>query len=133
MQARFTLPSGEKLALSGFLAVDRKRLKALPAEKLHALAVSDELELIYLHLQSLRNFNAVKDRLRVGGATSAGDQSPGSEPTSQAADQGGTSGKAEKAEKAEQAEKAEKARKADKDDAAAGKNNASADAGAKLN
>ncbi|RDE51217.1 MAG: hypothetical protein DVS81_06865 [Candidatus Accumulibacter meliphilus] len=50
MQARFTLPSGEKLALSGFLAVDRKRLKALPAEKLHALAVSDELELIYLHL-----------------------------------------------------------------------------------
>jgi len=120
MQARFTLPSGEKLALSGFLAVDRKRLKALPAEKLHALAVSDELELIYLHLQSLRNFNAVKDRLRVGGATSAGDQSPGSEPTSPAADQGGTSGKAEQA------------RKADKADAAATKNNASADAGAKL-
>lgn len=126
MQARFTLPSGEKLARSGFLAVDCKRLKALPAEKLHALAVSDELELIYLHLQSLRNFNAVKDRLRVGGATSAGDQSPGSEPTSQAADQGGTSGKAE------QAEQAEKARKADKADAAATKNNASADAGAKL-
>lgn len=35
-------------------AVDCKRLKALPAEKLHALAsCRDELELIYLHLQSL--------------------------------------------------------------------------------
>jgi hypothetical protein len=113
MQAQFTLPSGEKLSLSGFLAVDRKRLKALSAEKLHELAASDELELIYLHLQSMRNFNALKDRLMVGGgAASAGDQSPGSEPVSPAA---------------------EKAKKADGADGSAAINSDSAPAGAKLN
>ncbi|WP_291984901.1 SapC family protein [Candidatus Accumulibacter sp. ACC007] len=82
MQAQFTLPSGEKISLSGFLAVDRKRLKALPADKLHELAASDELELIYLHLQSMRNFNALKDRL-----------APGSEAASPAAGKGDEAGK----------------------------------------
>ena len=65
MQAQFTLGSGEKMSLGGFQVVDRKRLKALPAETLHQLAANDELELIYLHLQSMRNFNEVKDRLMV--------------------------------------------------------------------
>jgi hypothetical protein len=65
MQAQFTLGSGEKMSLAGFLAVDRKRLKALPAETLQQLAANDELELIYLHLQSMRNFIDVKDRLVV--------------------------------------------------------------------
>lgn len=65
MQAQFTLESGEKMSLGGFQAVDRKRLKALPAEKLADLAATDELELVYLHLQSMRNFTAVKDRLLV--------------------------------------------------------------------
>lgn len=63
MQAQFTLGSGEKMSLTGFLVVDRKRLKALPAETLHQLAATDELELIYLHLQSVHNFNTVKNRL----------------------------------------------------------------------
>lgn len=63
MQAQFTLGSGEKMSLTGFLVVDRKRLKALPAETLHQLAGTDELELIYLHLQSMLNFNNVKNRL----------------------------------------------------------------------
>ena len=63
MQAEFTLGSGEKTALGGFLVVNRTRLKALSAEKLAELAQTDELELIYLHLQSMRNFNVVKDRL----------------------------------------------------------------------
>ena len=49
MQAEFTLGSGEKMALTGFLAVDRARLKALPAQDLSELAATDELELIYLH------------------------------------------------------------------------------------
>ena len=66
MQAQFTLPSGEKMSLTGFLAVDRKRLKALAAETLHELVASDGLELIYLHLQSMRNFNAIKNRLGTG-------------------------------------------------------------------
>jgi hypothetical protein len=63
MQAQFTLDSGEKMSLAGFQAVDRKRLKALSGEALQQLAANDELELIYLHLQSMRNFTAVKDRL----------------------------------------------------------------------
>jgi hypothetical protein len=63
MQAQFTLGSGEKMSLTGFLVVDRKRLKALAAETLHQLAATDELELIYLHLQSVHNFNTVKNRL----------------------------------------------------------------------
>lgn len=63
MQAEFTLASGEKMSLAGFQAVDRKRLKALSGDKLHEMAANDELELIYLHLQSMRNFSGVKDRL----------------------------------------------------------------------
>jgi hypothetical protein len=63
MQAQFTLDSGEKMSLAGFQAVDRKRLKALSGEALQQLAANDELELIYLHLQSMRNFTGVKDRL----------------------------------------------------------------------
>jgi hypothetical protein len=63
MQAQFTLGSGEKISLTGFQVVDRKRLKELPAESLSQLAATDELELIYLHLQSMRNFSDLKDRL----------------------------------------------------------------------
>lgn len=63
MQAQFTLGSGEKMSLTGFQAVDRKRLKALSGETLAQLAATDELELIYLHLQSMRNFAELKDRL----------------------------------------------------------------------
>lgn len=63
MQAQFTLPSGEKMSLSGFMVIDRAKLKTLSGAVLAELAQTDELELIYLHLQSMRNFGAVKDRL----------------------------------------------------------------------
>ncbi|HEX7889960.1 MAG TPA: SapC family protein [Ramlibacter sp.] len=63
VQAEFTLAGGRKMSLNGFHAIDRKQLKALPAETLSQLAGTDELELIYLHLQSMRNFASVKDRL----------------------------------------------------------------------
>ena len=65
MQASVTLPSGEKLALTGFMAVDRQKLKALSGEQLSELAKTDELELVYLHLESIRNFAGVRDRLTV--------------------------------------------------------------------
>jgi hypothetical protein len=68
MQAQVSLNSGEKLALSGFMVVNRDRLKNLPAEKLAELAKSDELELIYLHLQSMRNFSATVNRLAAASA-----------------------------------------------------------------
>jgi hypothetical protein len=63
MQAQVTTPTGEKLSLNGFLSVSREKLRNLDAESLVALARTDELELLYLQLHSMRNFNEVKDRL----------------------------------------------------------------------
>jgi hypothetical protein len=63
MRAQATLPSGERLALTGFMAVSREKLKALPADTLAGLAKTDELELLYLHLQSMRNFAVMVERL----------------------------------------------------------------------
>ena len=63
MQAQLDLKSGERLSLGGFLAVDRKKLRDLASETLGALAKSGELELIYLHLQSMRNFTGLQERL----------------------------------------------------------------------
>ena len=72
MKAEFTLGGGEKTALDGFMAVSRERLKALSGEALAALVKTDELELVYLHLQSMRNFNALKDRLMLSQGDKAG-------------------------------------------------------------
>jgi len=63
MRAQANLKSGERLSLTGFMAVSREKLKALPAEKLAELAKTDELELLYLHLHSMRNFAAMVERL----------------------------------------------------------------------
>ena len=63
MQAQVTTPSGEKLSLSGFLSVSREKLRQLDGASLTTLAKTDELELLYLQLHSMRNFNDVKDRL----------------------------------------------------------------------
>lgn len=65
MQARVSLESGENLSLTGFMAINRDRLKALSPHTLAELAQTDELELMYLHLQSMRNFNQARDRLVV--------------------------------------------------------------------
>lgn len=80
MQAQFTLDSGEKMSLAGFQAVDRKRLKALSGETLQQLAANDELELIYLHLQSMRNFTGVKDRLASSKEAKPADVAPSAGP-----------------------------------------------------
>ena len=58
--------SGANVAVGGFLVVNRKKLRGLPAEKLLELAKSDEMELLHLHLYSLRNFAEVKDRMVEG-------------------------------------------------------------------
>jgi len=73
MQAQVDMRSGEKLSLTGFLAVNRDRLKALGGDKLVDLVKTNELELIYLHLQSMRNFTSLPDRLNVA-AQAAGDK-----------------------------------------------------------
>jgi hypothetical protein len=63
MQAQVISDAGETTLLSGFQVVNRARLAALPGDRLAELAGSGELELLYLHLQSLNNFEALKDRL----------------------------------------------------------------------
>lgn len=63
MQAQVTTPKGEKLSLNGFMSVSREKLRSLDGDKLATLAKTDELELLYLQLHSMRNFNNVKDRL----------------------------------------------------------------------
>lgn len=77
MLAHADLASGERLSLSGFMAVNRTKLKAIPGDKLAALAKTDELELLYLHLHSMRNFRGLKDRL--GGEAPSGNGSEKSE------------------------------------------------------
>jgi hypothetical protein len=65
LQANVEMRRGDKMSLSGFMAVDQKKLKALPAEKLAELMQLDELGLIYYHLLSLNNFGRLVDRLAV--------------------------------------------------------------------
>jgi len=74
MQAQFSLPSGKKMSLSGFMVISRDKLKALPGDKLAELAGTDELELAYTHLQSMRNFSTMIERLvETGDATDSED------------------------------------------------------------
>ena len=76
MRAQFTL-GGEQMSLGGFQAVDRARLRALAGDTLAQLAATDELELIYLHLQSMRNFALMRGRLdRVAAAATQAEAAP---------------------------------------------------------
>lgn len=63
MQAQFSLASGEQRSLTGFQAVSRTRLKALPGDVLSEFAKTDELELTYAHLNSMNNFSMMLDRV----------------------------------------------------------------------
>jgi len=63
MQAQVSLNSGEKRLLTGFSVISRARLKTLSAETIAELLRADELELIYAHLNSMRNFAAMRERL----------------------------------------------------------------------
>jgi hypothetical protein len=60
--ARLTLPSGEQRSIGGFSRINRDRLKSLTDEQLLILAKTEELELIHLHLYSLRNFSTIAKR-----------------------------------------------------------------------
>lgn len=77
MQAQVTLPNGERLSLGGFLAVNREKVKALPGDKLAELAKTDELELLYLHLQSMRNFEQLRERIEPPAAPEASAETNG--------------------------------------------------------
>jgi hypothetical protein len=66
MGAQFTAPvTAEKLTLTGFMAINRQKLKELSGDKLEKLAKTDALELCYVHLQSMRNFNKMLAKIGV--------------------------------------------------------------------
>lgn len=67
-QAQFNLPGGQRTQLGGFFTVDREKLKSLPTETLSQMARTDELELCYIHLQSLNNLTPMARRIVSGGA-----------------------------------------------------------------
>jgi hypothetical protein len=62
MQAHLSMPTGTQQSLTGFQVISRDRLKALEGDKLLELARTDELELAYLHLQSLNNFSVMLEQ-----------------------------------------------------------------------
>lgn len=63
MSAEFTLPDSGRSSLSGFLAVKREKLRALTADSLQQLAVTDELELAYAQQQSMQHFARILERV----------------------------------------------------------------------
>lgn len=62
MQAVVPFAHG-RIALGGFSVVSREILRSLSGQQLGELARADELQLVYLHLQSLRNFESLRERL----------------------------------------------------------------------
>jgi hypothetical protein len=63
MRAQFALPDGRRGSLTGFMAVNRTKLRDLDEGVLGKMAKSGELELIYLHLHSMQNFNNMLRRI----------------------------------------------------------------------
>ncbi len=63
LQANVEMRTGDKLSLTGFMAVDEKKLRALSAERLAELMQQDGLGVIYYHLLSLNNFARLVDRV----------------------------------------------------------------------
>lgn len=76
--AQFSLPGGQSSSLTGFFTINREKLKALAPEVLSEMTRTDELELCYAHLHSLRNLTpmARKTAENLGAAPSEPDTKP---------------------------------------------------------
>lgn len=83
VEARFTTSTGRLHALTGFSVISRDKLRALTDEQLAGLARGGELELVYLHLHSLRHLREVGENLEQRQTTAAGE---GDAPTTAAAE-----------------------------------------------
>ena len=62
-QAQFTLRNGQTITLGGFMVVNRTKLKGLSGEALAQLNASGDLDLVYAHLHSQRNFTPTAERI----------------------------------------------------------------------
>jgi hypothetical protein len=63
IEATVALSGGGNASLKGMQGIDRAKLKALPADTVAELMRRDALELVYLHLNSMRNLGTLRDRL----------------------------------------------------------------------
>lgn len=63
MEATYSIKDKKTGSLSGFQAVSREKIKALPDDVLLDLVRSDHLELLYKHLNSLGNFNLLVEKI----------------------------------------------------------------------
>ena len=63
MQATVKLNSGDEQSMTGFMGINREKLKKLRAKVLSELVKTDFLELIYAHLASLSNIDMLVKRI----------------------------------------------------------------------
>lgn len=63
VEARLPLPKDPQRRLTGFKIVNREKLKALDADVVSQMLKSDEMELIFLHLFSLRNLARLQEKM----------------------------------------------------------------------
>ena len=61
--ANIEMKSGEKLSIGGLLCISRDKLKAVKPGALADLVKTDQMELVYLHLHSLRNVNTLLGKM----------------------------------------------------------------------
>lgn len=60
--AHFNLPQGERASLGGLSTINRDKLKEIDAETLQTMLSTDELELCFVHLQSLNNLTSLAEK-----------------------------------------------------------------------
>ena len=65
-EAKLTLPDGTSRSLTGFQCVSREKLNALTPDKVAGMLANGMLELIYLHLYSMRTFDDLMRKLSNG-------------------------------------------------------------------
>jgi hypothetical protein len=95
MQAQFNLAGGgPQRSLSGFMAINREKLKALNDADLRQMFDTDELECTFLHLFSMRHFQTMLEQFSVS-------QTPAKEETAPEAVFKSSNAKAEVSEPAE--------------------------------
>lgn len=63
VEARLPLPQDPQRRLTGFKIVNRDKLKALGADTVSQMLKGDELELVFLHLFSLRNLGRLQEKM----------------------------------------------------------------------
>lgn len=66
--AQFNLPQGERASLGGLSTINRDKLKAIDPETLQSMLSTDELELCFVHMQSLNNLTSIAEKSVVGEA-----------------------------------------------------------------